>query len=315
MPFEQWENGEELFTSLDRDVDLLDRDLRLWAEECDQMQGIKIYTGADDAWGGFASRYTERLRDEYGKLAIWIWGIEDAGGNGSRAQKLLRSLNVAKTIHDTGANASMYIPLSLPPAPLLPYVKLDRHSQWHVSALLSAVVENVTLPSRTKAGVEKCGLLGDLEAVLNGNGHQRIAQLQCSFLQPETKLPRDSAAHSSMDSRAPSTIKHAVIFEDEAGTTDTTLDIDLSGGDQRIPKSSANLQRTPDHVFGAVEVIRSQENEAQDETTEERESSNANTRRRFAGLSVIERSVVMPMIFRVLTKLQVQVYFGVPTCG
>lgn len=315
MPFEQWENGEELFTSMDRDVDLLDRDLRLWAEECDQMQGIKIYTGADDAWGGFASRYIERLRDEFGKLAIWTWGIEEADGNGSRAKKLLRSLNVAKTIHDTGANASMYIPLSLPPTPLPTYVNLDRHSHWHVSALLSAAVESVTLPSRTKAGVGKRGFFGDLEAVLNGNGHQRIAQLQCSFLQPETKLPRDSSAHGNMDSRAPSTTNHAVIVEDEAGTADATLDIDLSGDDQRISKSSVNQQRTPGHVFGAVEVIRSQKNEAQDEETDERETANANTRRRFAGLSVIERFVIMPMISRVLTKLQVQVYFDVPTCG
>lgn len=84
MPFERWEVGEELFANLDKEHDILDRDFRLWAEECDQLQGIQILTGADDAWGGFAGKYVERLRDEFGKGAIWVWGIEEGG----RAQRV-----------------------------------------------------------------------------------------------------------------------------------------------------------------------------------------------------------------------------------
>ena len=86
VPFEKWDNGEDLFTTIDRDEDLLDRDLRPWAEECDQLQGIQVWTGSDDAWGGFASRYAERIRDEYGKLALWAWGIEDEKGKGSKVR-------------------------------------------------------------------------------------------------------------------------------------------------------------------------------------------------------------------------------------
>lgn len=84
MPFEKWESGEELFTTMDRDEDLLDRDFRPWAEECDQLQGIQILTGADDAWGGFASSYGERIRDEFGKTSIWVWGVEEQHGRGQR---------------------------------------------------------------------------------------------------------------------------------------------------------------------------------------------------------------------------------------
>src|ERR1700693_1723861 len=36
MPFESWEVGEDLFNSLDKEHDLLDRDLRVFAEEADQ---------------------------------------------------------------------------------------------------------------------------------------------------------------------------------------------------------------------------------------------------------------------------------------
>lgn len=78
MPFENWHAGSDLFDSLTREFDLLDRDIRPFTEECDHMQGFQVFTGADDAWGGFAAKYLEHLRDEYGKISMWTWGIEDA---------------------------------------------------------------------------------------------------------------------------------------------------------------------------------------------------------------------------------------------
>lgn len=84
MPFEKWDVGEELFNTLDKEHDLLDRDLRPFAEEADQMQGIQLMTSIDDAWGGFATKYMDRLRDEYGKMTIWVWGLEDGMKNNPR---------------------------------------------------------------------------------------------------------------------------------------------------------------------------------------------------------------------------------------
>lgn len=77
MPFETWDVGEDLFGSLDKEHDLLDRDLRPFVEEADQLQGIQMLTGIDDAWGGFAARYIDRIRDEYGKTALCVLGSED----------------------------------------------------------------------------------------------------------------------------------------------------------------------------------------------------------------------------------------------
>jgi hypothetical protein len=78
MPFENWSAGEELYHTLDKEHDILDRDLRPFAEECDQLQGLQIFSGTDDAWGGFSSKYLDDLRDEFGKTSIWIWGLEDS---------------------------------------------------------------------------------------------------------------------------------------------------------------------------------------------------------------------------------------------
>ena len=76
-PFERWDAGEELFASLDKEHDIVDRDLRPFVEEADQMQAFQVVTTVDDAWGGFAARYMERLRDEYGKTTIWVWGLQE----------------------------------------------------------------------------------------------------------------------------------------------------------------------------------------------------------------------------------------------
>jgi hypothetical protein len=89
MPFEQWSLGEDLFSDLDREHDLLDRDLRPFVEEADRMQGIQILSGIDDAWGGFSTRYLDRIRDEYGKVAVWVWGLQESAEN---TVKVLRDL-------------------------------------------------------------------------------------------------------------------------------------------------------------------------------------------------------------------------------
>lgn len=76
MPFKGFGLGKDLFHQLDKEHELLDRDFRLFAEECDQMQGVQVMMPADDAWGGFGSEYIAALRDEYSKVAIVTWGLE-----------------------------------------------------------------------------------------------------------------------------------------------------------------------------------------------------------------------------------------------
>lgn len=290
MPFEKWESGEDLFTSIDREHDLLDRDVRAWAEECDHMQGIQIYTGGDDAWGGFGAKYAESLRDEFGKMAIWAWGIEDEPGKGQREKQLLRTLNTARTINEMSTHASMYIPLSIPSGALPQYVHLDRGSEWHSSALLATALETMTLSSRLRPHAPKRGLLGDLEAALNVNGNQRMAELQCSVMEPEADLPQSLTPHGQHDDRAPSSSNSLVVEDDQSEAICTSLDINLSGAAQRA-RSSIVQHRRDHHVFGAVEQGRGVKNTVDSQRTEDDEVSYAKKRRRFAGLPVVERFV------------------------
>jgi Tubulin domain len=78
---QSWDFGLELFEKEDKEHDLLDRDFRYFAEECDQMQGVVIMAGTEDAWGGYAKGYIERLRDELGKGVLWVWGLNRTSGS------------------------------------------------------------------------------------------------------------------------------------------------------------------------------------------------------------------------------------------
>ena len=285
LPFEKYETGEELFANIDREEDVLDRDLRPWAEECDHMQGIQVVTGADDAWAGFASKYMERLRDEYGKMGLWVWGIGEEQGKDLRAKQASRAINAARMVGEVSTNASIYVPMSLPARPVPDYLRPDRGSQWHTSALLSAAFETMTLPSRLRPDGQRPRLLDDIEAALNVNGNQHIAQLQCSALGPDSA---DSVAKAPQerDTRMRSDSDYPLLEEDEEQNANADLDIDLSASQASSSKPGSHSDHI--HVFGGFECLRGKL-DSHDEDSDGDEVAYSKKRRRFAGMPIIER--------------------------
>ncbi|PKY09086.1 tubulin nucleotide-binding domain-like protein [Aspergillus campestris IBT 28561] len=180
MPFEDWEMGEELFNNIDKEHDLLDRDVRPFAEECDQMRGLQIFAGSDDAWGGFTAKYVDRLRDEYGKKAMWVWAIED-GAQVDRQARNKRDINKARSLHSIAPQSSLYTPIIDPPSRLPGSIHLNHRSQWYTSALISCALESVTLPTRLRAyHAFEASLAGD-------DSSHNIFELQSTIIQNQDK--------------------------------------------------------------------------------------------------------------------------------
>ncbi|KAK3302258.1 tubulin domain-containing protein [Chaetomium strumarium] len=190
-PFERHAAGEELFAALDREHDLLDRDLRPFVEEADHMQGVQVFAGFDDAWGGFASRYVERVRDEYGKVPVWVWGLQERMGGVARDKRLLRLANKARTLTEIYKQASVVVPLAVPERLPGAGIQLDPASRWHTSALLAAAVESAMLPSRLKDAARR-ETMGGMADVLNAMGKQSVAGLQMSFARSESNAQKDT---------------------------------------------------------------------------------------------------------------------------
>ena len=290
MPFEDFNNGEELFSNIDREEDLLDRDLRPWAEECDQLQGIQIWASADDAWGGFGSRYAERLRDEFGKIGLWAWSAEEGKHKGPKAKQVLRLTNAAKTLKEMSTHASMYIPMAVP-GRLPDYVKLARDSSWHTSAMLATGLETMTLPSRLKSHDVERGFWSDMEAALNVNGNQRIAQLQCSILEPQSVVATTVHIRGSGDRRAPKLGAQAAMGKEDGESTEIRLDMNLYG-EAIIVSPPREKAHSSDHIFGALDCLRgapAEKDADEDAMYEDDDIGQARKRARFTGKPIIER--------------------------
>ncbi|KAK4177371.1 tubulin domain-containing protein [Triangularia setosa] len=179
QPFEQFSTGEELFRELDKEHDLLDRDLRFFAEEADFMQGFQVFMGVDDAWGGFGTRYLERIRDEYGaKVAIWTWGLESPVRSMPRDKRLLRLANKSRSFTELYTHSSILVPLSLPSHLPSSLSNFDPTSPWHATALFSSAVESALLPSRLRG--QKKETLNTIIETLDLTGKQKMAGLQFS---------------------------------------------------------------------------------------------------------------------------------------
>ncbi|OTA04765.1 hypothetical protein A9Z42_0053610 [Trichoderma parareesei] len=182
MPFERFETGAELFESLDKEDEIVDRDWRPFVEECDQMQGVQVYASLDDAWGGFASSYIERLRDEHPKTCVWVWGVQSPVAGVPREKRRVRLANTAMSLNSACAQASMVVPLGVPDgARAVPAsIAVDSASPWHVSALLATAAESASLQSRLRlhGGSSRPLGLSDMAECLNVSGRQTLANMR-----------------------------------------------------------------------------------------------------------------------------------------
>ncbi|KAH8202458.1 hypothetical protein TruAng_003358 [Truncatella angustata] len=262
MPFEKWHMGEELFSSLDKDHDILDRDLRPFVEEADHMQGVQIMTGIDDAWGGFAAKYLERLRDEYGKVPIWVWGLQEPTSGVPREKRLLRLVNKARAIADMYSQASLIIPLAVP-SRLPSGVSLDRSSPWHVAGLFNAAMESTSLFTRLKANDQVNSIsMGHATDLLNVFGKQTLANLQFSMVEPPKAAQNGTNGAMQLPTGRGELYGriNALEFEDQsdsgAQNEVSALDIDLSTIEEGITSSASSRRRRRPHLFSQLATAR-----------------------------------------------------------
>ncbi|KAB5558146.1 tubulin domain-containing protein [Coniochaeta sp. 2T2.1] len=291
VPFEKWATGQDLFNSLDKEHDIVDRDLRPFVEEADQMQGIQLFTSLDDAWGGFSSDYVERLRDEYGKTDIWVWGMQDSFSGIPRDKRLLRLANKAKTLTEMYKHASLIVPITLP-RPLGSRVSLDSSSSWHTSALLASALESVTLPSRLRNGLNNDTFAG-MAGLLNQIGKQSIASLQMS-------ISKQKAPETSGDSRTRQGNQRTYADDEEDGETEESkglhLDLDFTPLDQLEPGRRQNGFHQP-RIFSQLVTVRG--STAEDEERLDPEEEQERLRRRNPNAPVTKRyhsSLAFPLL-------------------
>ncbi|KAB8274284.1 tubulin domain-containing protein [Aspergillus minisclerotigenes] len=285
MPFEDWSVGEDLFSDLDKEHDLLDRDVRPFAEECDQLRAIQLFTSSDDAWGGFSARYVDRLRDEFGKKSIWVWAIE-GGSKVSRQTQLKRDMNKARTICSISPQSSLYTPIIDPPSHTLSKVHFDPHSEWHTTALISSAMESVTLPTRLRQ-------FHDFESSLAGDdGTHKIFELQSSV------TADDGANKQHLPVKGPLTETNA--SEQGAAKSQAKFELDFTYDG----RGSSNS-----HIFNQLQVWRGT-NLDQDKGSVAQEDIGLSRKQRYYNSAPMFQSFHTPLAFPILDSYPSHMFSG-----
>ena len=253
--FSTFEVGVDLFTQRDAEVDIFDEDIRLWIEECDELQAVQLFTSSDDAWTGFCSKYLERLRDELGKCCLWVWGVDSsvdasvnrANGRKSRIQKQESLINAALAVSNFSEQASLFVPLALP-TNLPSDIRLDRHALWHTSGLLAAAVESATIHTRLKEVGERVPTVQNWQDALSSGGRRTIATLA---------IDHNNIFEDTMNKSKDTRMENSNVLEDEdAAAAMENLPINLSPA---IDNSASTVRRPlRDRVFARIDGLRSE---------------------------------------------------------
>lgn len=249
-----------------------------------------------------------------------------------------RKVNSAKSLYSLSEHGSMYIPLSFPTSLSSSLPKsicrkvFDRESLWHTSALLATVMESISLPSRlhqlggTGSG-SRAGLLNNLEAVLNGNGNQKVSSAQMSIVDPATLQMQEEKEISSLGARGGKSddrmrmqgrsIKESDHSVNNSHAAKLNIDFLPHWSDDLLPRAShpdrghsgcqhycCDHEKSREHIFGQVETLRGLGMSGTDgigghEEAREALFDNRTNRmqRRLAALPILEKYVLFLTVF------------------
>jgi hypothetical protein len=202
--------------------------------------------------------------------------------------------NIARSLSEIGPQASLFIPMTMPSAPLPNYVMVDPRSSWHVSGLLSTALESMSLPSRLRIRNGSRQLMDGLISALNINGNQNIAKLRMSVDQAAAQNGnrRPGRLRVQTESRDLRVRSHERSVHDSQVDEEpelTTFDMDFfpaeTGEQNRGRRSSKKT-----HVFGQAESYRVGE-DTESKGTNGEDEGYERARRRATGLPLIQKSV------------------------
>lgn len=201
LPFERFTTGEELFSALDKEQDILDRDLRPLLEQCDQLQAINTIACSTDAWGGFAAKYLERMSDELGKGSRWFFGLEHNTPTQS-ARQALGLVNVVQCLDALTSNVSLNFPMVS--SFVSPALTRTQHP-WQSSAVQAVALESLTLPTRLKQSVFGSSTASELEQVLNLDGRRSLIATgmdvgpRAAQIEPDSRMANGTAHEEELE--------------------------------------------------------------------------------------------------------------------
>ncbi|KAJ2664016.1 mtDNA inheritance, partitioning of the mitochondrial organelle [Coemansia sp. RSA 1200] len=168
-----FDEGWQVFSGTDaRRGDVLDDGgFRMYAEECDRLQGFQAFTDATGGFAGYAAAFVERVRDEFPKSPVVVYSVDAAATRDSVASAGPRAVDVAVATATALESASLGVSLYLPSRVGDGVRRAGLDSLFGASGLLAMNVAQWTQPL-----VEGSRVLDDVVALVTQQSHLRLAE-------------------------------------------------------------------------------------------------------------------------------------------
>ncbi|CAO3568518.1 unnamed protein product [Mortierella alpina] len=158
MPFDVFSYGRAAFTDTEKEKDSYDENLRLFTEECDQLQGFQVLADVLNGWGGYATSYLEQLREDFPKTTIVTYGLSDdqMRKTSTMKERQIGAVNETLAMTNLSTLSSLYVPVRAPTARQRASdgwsknIRIDTSNRYHTSAFISAGIDSALLPCRLR---------------------------------------------------------------------------------------------------------------------------------------------------------------------
>ena len=179
--FDTYEKGVHVAEVMEREKQIVDEELRWFAEDSDLLQGFMLTASASNAFAGVAASYATWICVEYPKSERWAFSVAHAVSSAvpERAARVA-AMNDVLALAQLGDAATMLVPLRFGGA-TSPQVHVAWDDVHQASALLSTHIETATLSTRLRERTES---LASLASRLNWRRDTRVAQLGGCFPTP-----------------------------------------------------------------------------------------------------------------------------------
>ncbi|KAG4304501.1 hypothetical protein PORY_002211 [Pneumocystis oryctolagi] len=163
-PFYTFNQGKDLFRDISKENDLFESHLRPFLEECDNIQGLTMFSEINNGWGGFVSSYLDSIRDEMPKLCIWTFSIDTEINN---------DIEALLSIHEATSMFSVFNK-----NPDYNYEKFNSKSIWHTSAFYFSVIESLLIPCHSTINFMS---MNDITSLINLYSYKKISYLKVNL--------------------------------------------------------------------------------------------------------------------------------------
>ncbi|KAG7086082.1 hypothetical protein E1B28_003598 [Marasmius oreades] len=177
-----WGYGQEVFSRFNEETDLMESSMRSFLEECDHFQGLQVISDTS-SFGSFMYSLLCTFGDELSKTSPIVVPlvadvVPQTVAEPSISRKIINEALYLRGLRNDLPSSTTVIPVQVPSNGHKPRWKSQLttidDSDYHTSALLSAHIENATIPLRSKVNRETIPIFS---SSLNRHGLHHFSQL------------------------------------------------------------------------------------------------------------------------------------------